>query len=790
MRAPSRRMLRLPDENDAMVTLKLKTTASLLAALASSPLAGCSASSDETPDPNPSGGGATEAEERPLAPLTEPEDGFLEAYSETNRFRLGHPRSFQILPDGTGLFFLRSGARSRVGRLFFFDATAGEEREFLNAETLLGSAEEEELSAEEAARRERMRLTASGIASYRLSRDGDKLLVPLSGRLFLVDRATVGEEGGIRELESEAGGAIDPQFSPDGSHIATVREGDLYVIDAATGAEMRLTTRRGPEIQNGLAEFVAQEEMSRMRGFWWSPDGQSIAYQETDHAGMERMHILDPMHPESEPRAWPYPRPGEANASVRLGIIPISGGETRWVEWERERFPYLCSVVWPTEGPLTVLVQDREQEHESLRTVDPADGSTQELLAEEDAAWINLDQTVPRWLPGGEEFLWSSERTGEWRLEVRAADGTLARTITPEGFGYRGLAAVDEEAGVAWVTASAEPTETHVYRVNLDGEGEPSRLSEERGEHAAHVGRDGSLWVHERRTGDGTIVAAVRNAEGAELETLVSEVEALPFRPNVTHETVGRREWRTVVTRPRNFDESLRYPVILYVYGGPHARLVSASPRGYLLSQWQADHGYIVVTIDGRGTPARGREWERTIDGDFISAPLEDQVEALQQLGDLHPEMDLERVGVWGWSFGGYFSAMAVLRRPDIFRVGVAGAPVSEWRDYDTHYTERYLGLPEEADTEGLYHASSVLTYAAEEVEPEDLRPLLVIHGTADDNVYFSHALKLQNTLFRSGRPVDLVALSGLTHMVPEPTVMSRMHARIMAYFEAHLRGE
>ena len=192
--------------------------------------------------------------------------------------------------------------------------------------------------------------------------------------------------------------------------------------------------------------------------------------------------------------------------------------------------------------------------------------------------------------------------------------------------------------------------------------------------------------------------------------------------------------------------------------------------------------------IDGRGTPGRGREWERAIDGDFMSAPLEDQIEALQQLGDRHPEMDMERVGVWGWSFGGYFSAMAALRRPDIFRAAVAGAPVSEWRDYDTHYTERYIGLPESEGEEGAYHVSSVLTYAVE-AEPEDLRPMLIIHGTADDNVYFSHSLKLQNAMFRAGRPSELLALSGLTHMVPEPNVMRRMQERIMRFFERHLRG-
>ena len=763
----------------------MKTTASLIAALASGSAGGCSSTAEPTGDPNPSGGGAAEGE-APLAPAATPEGDFLSAYSETNRFRLGHPRAISVLPDGSGVLFLRSEARSFEGRLFYFDRETAEERELLTAEMLLGSAEEE-LSAEEAARRERMRLTSRGIASFRVSRDGATLLIPLSGRLFVVDRASIGQEGAIREIESSAGGAIDPRFSPDGAHIATVRGGDLYVIDVATGAEVRLTTRAGEDQTNGLAEFVAQEEMDRMRGFWWSPDSASIVYQQTDHAGMERMHILDPTHPENEPRAWPYPRPGEANASVRLGVLSIGGGQTRWIDWDHEAFPYLCSVVWQPVGPLTILVQDREQEHESLRTVDPATGATQELLEERDAAWLNLDQSVPRWIADGAQVLWSSEREGRFRLEVRGADGAFVRALTPETLDYRSLIAVDEQAGVAWIHASEEPSETHVYRVALSGEGTPEKLTDARGEHFAVVARDGSTWVHTAYAEDGAVEHVVLRASGESIGALTSQAEAPPFDVNLTYETVGRREWRTAIVRPHDFDESLRYPVILHVYGGPHARQVTAMSRRYLLDQWQADHGFIVVLIDGRGTPGRGREWERAIDGDFITAPLEDQVEALHELGEAHPEMDMQRVGVWGWSFGGYFSSMAVLRRPDVFRAAVAGAPVSEWRDYDTHYTERYLGLPEPSDAEGAYHQSSVLTYGVE-APAEDLRPLLVIHGTADDNVYFSHALKLQNTLFRAGRPCELLALSGLTHMVPEPLVMRRMHERVMGFFEQHLR--
>ena len=280
------------------MTLKSTMTASILAAMSTGAFTGCGSGSDtdETPEETPDAG-------RTLAPPAAPGADFLRTYAETNRFRLGHPRRIEVLPDGSGVLFLRSGPRSFEGRLWLFDTETGEERELLTAARLLGEEGEQELSAEEAARRERMRLSATGIASFRVSPDGTQVLVPVSGRLFLVPIARVDEVGAIRELESDAGPAIDARFSPTGTHIATVRDGDLYVIDVATGAERRLTTRPSDEVENGLAEFVAQEEMGRMRGYWWSPDGRSIAYQQTDTSGMERMHILDPMHPEREAQA-------------------------------------------------------------------------------------------------------------------------------------------------------------------------------------------------------------------------------------------------------------------------------------------------------------------------------------------------------------------------------------------------------------------------------------------------------------------------------------------------------
>jgi dipeptidyl-peptidase-4 len=714
---------------------------------------------------------------------------FLEQYAVTYRFNQGHPGHFVVTPDATAVLFLRSGPRSFVNDLYVLDVASGEERVLLTAEQVLGGADET-LSEEERARRERMRMAARGIAGFDLSPDGASILVPLSGRLFLVDRARAGQSGSVREIGSGSGFPLDPRFSPDGTKIALVRDGDLHVIDVASGAESRLTSGASEHVERGAAEFVAQEEMGRFEGYWWSPDSRWLLVQETDTSEVEAMHILDPMHPESEPTSPPYPRPGRPNARVRLGLVPVAGGAERFVEWDRERYPYLATVRWPATGPV-ILVQDRLQQEEVLLSVDVATLATSPILVERDDAWLNLDQDVPRFVANGTQFLWTSEREGEARLELRGRDGSTVRTLTPAGFGYQALLAVDEPGGRVFVSASANPTEMHVWELPLAG-GEPRRLTEESAVHEAVFSRDASVWVHTTRGRTSARHSSVVRTSpvagaSAELASIRAVAEPPSFDPSVTFEELGERRFRAAFVRPRDFDASRRYPVIVYVYGGPGHRQVTVERDRWLLPQWFADHGFVVVSFDGRGTPGRGRAWERAIREDFISVPLEDQVAALEAAGAAHPELDLGRVGIYGWSFGGYFSAMAVLRRPDVFQAGIAGAPVSEWRDYDTHYTERYLGLPEAEGVEGAYHRSSVLTFAAADPAGAPTRPLLIVHGTADDNVYFSHAIKMADAMFRAGRPYEFLPLAGLTHMVPDPLVSRRLQTRIIEFFQRNL---
>ena len=702
---------------------------------------------------------------------------FLEQFAVTRRFTAGLPTTIKVTPDGSAVLFLRSTSRSFVQDLYEFDVRDGEERLLLTAENIL-SGREEELSPEERARRERMRMSSRGIVSYQLSRDGTRILVPLSGRLFVVERGG----GRVTELTSDKGFPIDAKFSPDGTHVSCVRDGELYVMDLATRQARQLTTGATEHITRGVAEFVAQEEMDRFEGYWWSPDGKTIAYQQTNTSALESMHIADAMHPDRAPQTWPYPRPGKANAFVRLGLIPVDGGHTQWVSWDYEKYPYLATVKWKDKAPLTILVQNREQTEEALLTVDPDTGSTSILLVEKDDAWLNLDQDMPWWTSDGTAFFWTTERGGARQLVQHARDGRSRGTVSSWNLILKKFLGPDPTGKQAFVLGGDDPTQTHIWRCPLDLKPpKPVRVTDKPGSHSAVFAENHSVFVQTSYTLDGERAFIVRRASGEEIGRLKSVAEQPPFLPNLELTTVGTNPtFHAAVIRPRNFVASRRYPVLVSVYGGPGAQTVMASPYPYLLQQWMVDHGFIVVSIDGRGTPSRGRDWERVIKGNLIDIPLADQVAGLQALGRKYREMDLSRVGIYGWSFGGYFSAMAVMRRPDVYHVGVAGAPVCDWLDYDTHYTERYLGLPDA--NSGGYSASSVLTYA-----PNLQRPLLIIHGTADDNVYLAHSLKMSNALFRAGKAHDFLALSDFTHMVADPLVTTRLQSRIIDFFTDHL---
>ncbi|HEX3762485.1 MAG TPA: prolyl oligopeptidase family serine peptidase [Kofleriaceae bacterium] len=701
------------------------------------------------------------------------DDQLLADAAATFHWRLGVPIPLAITRDGAVLF-RRTPPRSFASDLYEL-APDGALRTLATAADLLGAGEEQ-LSDAERARRERTRTATRGVVDIGVSDDGKLVLVPLGEALYAVDRDT------RRRRAIDPGGPVyDPHLSPDGTMVAFVRDGDLWI--AAAGEPPRQLTHRPDGFEYGVADFAAQEELHRTRGFWWSPDGRRIAFQRTDLRPVQTLYVADARHNDRPPVPFRYPRAGTPNAIVDLGVIDARApGEPRWLTWDHGRYEYLVSVQWPVRGPLTALVLDREQHDLALLAFDldapPGPGGAiagVPLLTEHDDAWLNADVGAPRWLDDGAGFLWMTEASGHWVLEHRAADGARIRALTSPELGLRELVGFDD--GAAIVEASADPVLQDVWRIPLDG-GAPVRLSDGDGVARALAIRHGVVVIETLLRAGGRRTVAV--GRGARRE-LPSAAEQPAVAPTTQLETVVHdgRTHHVAITRPRAFDHGRRYPVLLKVYGGPHVVTVEAGRDAYVMDQWYADAGFIVVRVDGRGTPHRGRTWERAILRDLITVPLEDQIAALQAIRVRHPELDLARVGVFGWSFGGYFSTMAALLRPDVFKAAVAGAPVTDWTLYDTAYTERYMKTPA-ANPDG-YRQASALTHAGRLT-----RPLLILHGITDDNVHFAHTLALIEALYVAGKRAELITLSA-THMLPDPRLAVARERIQVDFFRQHL---
>jgi dipeptidyl-peptidase-4 len=723
---------------------------------------------------------ATDAGARAARPTHQPDPGFLADFSATLRYSLGAPTRMSLSPDGARLYFLRSGPRSFVRDLYVLQAGAPA-RVLVTAESILRGGEEQ-LSAEERARRERQRQTGRGITAYELSPDGAKMLIPLSGKLYIVDA----QSGAARELPSQQRGApVDARWSPDGRSISMVRGGELFVQDVASGAERALTTAAGPGISHATAEFVAQEEMDRMEGYWWSGDGQSIAFQETDERAVEQLRVSNPTQPNEEPEVNRYPRAGTNNAVVRLGVVRVTGGRPTWIEWDRQRYPYLARVAWPARGPLTVVVQNRAQTEVVVLTANTTTGATTAMHTERDAAWVNLYPSLPRWLADGRGFLWASERSGHAVLELRSPTGALVRELGA-AVKFRGIASVDEAARCVYVTGGEEPSETHVFKISLET-GASEQLTRGRGEHEMTFARSGGARAHAIFTLDGPRRWSFEGADGAEIAQVPSVAEEPRNPPTVELVTVGDRAFRAAIVRPRGFVPGARYPVIDAVYGGPGARQVTSARHRYVMNQWLADHGFIVVSIDGRGTPHRGREWERALAGHLRRRSARRPGGAgFGRSGRAIPSWTSSHVGVYGWSFGGYLSGarhaaatVGLVSRCDGGRAGDRLARVRHALHRAVH---------------GLARGRATTAY----VPQGSLRDLgrrassgrcLLVHGTADDNVYFlQRRAALERALPRRAAARVPAAGGASTHIVPDPIINRRLYERIAEFFVTHLQ--
>lgn len=750
----------------------LRTLAALTAALAASGACGGTAPAARCPTVVPPDSVRPPEVVEVAPPAPPPIDAeTIATMSATRSYNLGTPKPVKLLPDGD-ILFLRTGPRSFTAELFELDAATGKIEKLASASDLL-SGGDVKLSAAEKALRERTRTALRGIVQVDASEDGARLLLPLGEQVFVFERAT-------RKVQAVALGAgypDAPSISPDGARVAFVRDQDLWVADVGGKKPRRLTSHEGPAISNGSVEFVAAEELDRHHGYWWSPEGQHLLYQRTDETAVETLYVANATNPAEPPTPFRYPRAGSTNASVSLAIVAAKGGKPVWIEWDRAALPYVRDVQWAKHAPPTLVVMNRAQTEARVLAVDVKTGKTRQLLAESDAAWVNIADG-PRWLADGSRFAWASEKSGAWQLELHAADGTLEDTF---GFpGFDGGFQIDDDTGEIWMTGSIDPTEIHVHRLNLTTR-QPERVTTTPGLHVAVVARKGGSRVLMSVDVTGKRSWQVVRRDGSAIAELPSVAEDAPAMPAFTLETVNLdgRTHHVSIVRPRDFDANRRYPVVLQVYGGPGVTTVWNNPRNYFKDQLLADTGFIVVRSDNRGTPRRGREWERVVSRDLITVPLADQIGALLAVGAAHPEVDLDRVGVVGWSFGGYFAAMGALLRPDIFKAAIAGAPVTDWRFYDTAYTERYMGLPQE--NAAAYDATSAVEQAAKLT-----RPLLLVHGLTDDNVYAVNTLKLAEALLRAGKDFDQILL-GSTHMVVDPVAEAALMTRQIEFFRRHL---
>ena len=673
----------------------------------------------------------------------------------TRRFTLGEPRDIRVSDGGARVAFLRSsGPVDPVNSLWVLDVASGVERLVADPRLLGAGRDAEDLPEAERARRERVRETGSGIVSY----DADGALTAatfaLGGRLWLVDLVGAAAP---QPLPAQPG-PFDPRLSPDGARVAYAAGSGLRVTGDA-GGDRAVVEEPGETVSWGSAEFVAAEEMGRTRGHWWSPDGRRLLAARVDTAPVPRWWIADPASPDAEPAEIRYPVAGAANAAVGLAVLDVDGGGEGRVDvafhgggWE-----YLAGVRWSADG-LLLTVQTRDQRTLGVLEADPDTGSCRLLRRVGDEAWVELVPGAPR-LVGG-RLVTVEDRGAARRLCV---DG---EALTPDDVQVRAVHHADG-VGVV-VSASVDPADIHVARVGWDGAVE--RLTAGPGVSGVAVG--GGTTVISSRTLAHTgrrcrVDSLLRPGRAYDIASLAADPG---LELNVEIVELGPRKLVSALVMPSasgaGGDGPL--PVLLDPYGGPHAQRVQRAEALFHTSQWFADQGFAVLVVDGRGTPGRGPAFERAVRGDLAGPVLEDQIDALHAAARLNPRLDLSRVAIRGWSFGGYLAALAVLRRPDVFSAAIAGAPVTDWRLYDTHYTERYLGHPA---TEPANYERTDLAPLAPGLE----RPLMLIHGLADDNVVAAHTLRLSRALTEAGRPHTVLPLCGVTHMTPQEEVAENL---------------
>ena len=670
--------------------------------------------------------------------------------ARTLRFSLGAPRNFSISPDGQRVVFVRSGSGTdRTGRLFELELNNKSTREIVNPLDLLKSGDEK-ISVEEQARRERAREAAAGITNYSSDTNLKKIAFTLSGNLYVANL----EDGKVLQWPAQEP-VIDPQFAPDGSAVGYINpSGEMRVSDGVN--DRAIFTPEKADVYYGQAEFVASEEMDRMHGFWWSSDSKYLLVERFDESGVEKIWISDPANPENEPRSVRYPKVGTPNVVASLFAHHLESKSSQEIKWDKEH-EYLVSVnSGAVNKPPLLMTIDRAQRHAHIRAINLSDGTSSVIAEMRDPAWITLVSGSPQWGPAG-QLITTFDSTTTRHLAV---DGN---PVTPEGLQVDRIVHIDRN-GITF-EGTFEPTSLHVYWYGWGGELE--EISKGDGVHMAKAAADTLLLLSRSLDYYGAKVEVIRDGMRIEIESFAQkpEVDAKPELLNL-----GERELRSALLLPQNQSKfpHKNLPLLVDPYGGPsHLRNIKAK-NAFAEAQWIANLGFAVLITDGRGTPNRGPEWEKAVLDDLSAAPLADQADAVTALFQLRPGLiDPEKVGIRGWSFGGYLAGLAALRRPDIFKCAIIGAPVTDFRFYDTYYTERFLGAI--ADHKN-YEQSSLLPDA------DKLSvPVMIIHGLADDNVLVANSLHLSSALLAAGKAHEVLPLTGVTHMTSQEVVAENL---------------
>jgi len=698
------------------------------------------------------------------------------------------PRDLKVSPDGQRVTFLK-GKESDYDQLDLWEyhIESGKTQMLFDSQSLQPG--DQELSDEEKARRERMRLSGSGIVSYQWSQDGKALLFPLGGDVYY---HRLGEKGAKQLLDTDTF-ETDIKLSPKGTFISFIRDQNLFIKNVRSGEERAVTTEGGDNIKMGMAEFVAQEEMGRMTGYWWAPDESHIAFTKVDENPVDVITRSEIYADEIKTIEQRYPKAGTANVNIELAIQNIQTQKRQWIDLGDNKDIYLARGKWmPDSKVFTYQWQSRDQQELELRAYNLSTGKQDVLITESSDTWVNLHEDLT-FLKNSDQFIWASERDGFKHLYLHNRDGEQVRQLTQGNWVVDKIRAVDEDKGLIYFTGRKDtPLERHLYSVNLQGS-DVKRISGRDGYHEINFATDASIYVDEFSTANRPPQVSLHDASGKQITWLEENKldKNHPLTPYL--DSWNEPEFGTLTTEDdatlyyclyKPEDTSKKRPAIVFLYGGPHAQVVTnkwGGNRGLLMQYW-VDQGYVVFSVDNRGSNYRGKAFEDPIYKKMGTVEVDDQVEGVKFLRSLD-YVDPERIGVHGHSYGGYMTLMTMFKAGEYFKAGVSGAPVTDWRLYDTHYTERYMGNP--ASDDKAYTDSSVFPYA------EGLDgPLLIYHGMADDNVLFTHSTRLYKHLQDMAKPFETMDYPGKKHSIRGKKTGTHLYKTITNFFNRNLHPE